>query len=387
MKPPGSGVESDFGLVGDYQGVRGSLVEPLESANSLTINLDEAVCAAARNSQLAELIETQWHAIKCRGDSCDASSLDFLVQGEALEQRNKAAGAAGKLFMGLVEVHLQRELLADSQQHLDDLAETIRIAADEGFATAQGTDELDAGRIRLNSAESKLNTSEQLLNCQLSALINVDSKSLLALRPVYELKPAFVQLDLQAQLELAESNRPGICALESALCNGIQPGEVIRLLLGAENSRLALDEGVRPIQTCLISRVLMRDKESNDAADRLADWRREQLNRVLASRKNQARTAAQVSLIKIQSSLEKLAIANEKIASLIAKAEQLEAKQQLDARGTYLDIHQNRVELQTAKSERISSAIEHDTAIIELLEAQGLLLTKCGFLCQEPVTE
>ncbi len=216
--------------------------------------------------------------------------------------------------MGLVEVHLQRELLAESQRYLDDLAETIRIAADQGFATAQGADELESGRIRLKTAESKLNTSEQLLNCQLNALINLDSKSLLALRPVYELKPAFVRLDWQAQLNLAETNRPGISALESALCSGCQPGEIIRLLLGAENSRLAMDDAVGPIQTCLISRVSMKNKESNNAADPSADSRREQLNRLLASRKNQGRAAARASLIKIQSSLEKLAIANEKIA-------------------------------------------------------------------------
>ena len=232
-----------------------------------------------------------------------------------------------------------------------------------------------------------MNTSEQLLNCQLNALINLDSKSLLALRQVYELKPAFVRLDWQAQLNLAETNRPGISALESALCSGCQPGEIIRLLLGAENSRLAMDDAVGPIQTCLISRVSIKNRESNNAADPSADSRREQLNQLLASRKNEARAAARASLIKIQSSLEKLAIANEKIASLSAKAEQLDAKQQLDARGTYLEIHRNRVELQTAKSERISSAIEHDAAIIELLEAQGLLLTKCGFHCQEPAAD
>ena len=149
MKPPGSGVASDFGFVGDYESVRGSLVQPLESTSTLTINLDEAICAATRNSELAELIKAQWHAIKCRSDNRETIPLDFLVQGEALEQRNEAAGVAGKLFMGLVEVHLPRELLAESQRYLDDLAETIRIAADQGFATAQGADELESGRIRL----------------------------------------------------------------------------------------------------------------------------------------------------------------------------------------------------------------------------------------------
>lgn len=378
-KQPGLGVQSDFAAISEYRANRGSIIGPIAPSNSMVIDLNEAICAAARNSELAELIEANWHVIKCRSQNNDTTALDSLVHGEALEQRNKAGGSAGKLFLGLVEVNLQRELLEETRQHLDELAETIRVAANEGFATADGENELAAARLQFKSVESKLNSSEQLLISQLNALVNIDSENLIALQPVYELRPADLHLDPQTQVELAETNRPGICALKCASCSCLQPAEILRLLLGQPGTQQGPESASHPLEQRIIHNVLMKHVERQNSIDPAANTQRDQLARMLEIKKNQARTETRAALIKIQSSHDKLAIVNEQITDLNAKAVQLQAKQELDARGTHLEMHKNWSQLQTAKSDRVTTAIDYDKAILELLEAQGLLLTRCGY--------
>ncbi len=378
-KPVGAGVQSDFDSIGDYRTVRRSLIEPLTPENALSVDLNEVLCAAARNSALADLIEAERHALACRVDDCNPLALDLLLQGEALEQRNKSAGAAGGLFLRLVEIELQRELLSESAAHLDQLSDTIQGAAAQGFSTTDGEHELAVGRTRLQAMESKLNTASQRLSCELSGLIGLEGQALL--RPVYDLKPSDLDLDMQQEIQIAESSRPGILAIESALSIGINPEAVLEFL-GLSDSRLGLQKRIQPVgKRTLIRKVIEKSSLEPDTSN----TRRDQLARLLEGRKGQARNAAEVAVIKIQGSLEKLAIANENVARMRTRAEQLSSKVEIDVQGVYLELNRNWFDLQTAKSERVSAAVEYDSAVIELLQAQGALSEECGFCLKNVV--
>ena len=369
-------VETDFGAVGDLQMIQRS---PLQSKIQTTkIDLGEAICLAATNSELADLIEAERHALNCAATDGSSSSLDLLLQGESLEQRNTAAGIAGKLLLRLVEVNLQRTLLGETQAHLDQLADTIEAADDEGFTTAEGENALVEGRSKFQLSQSELKEAERKLTCQLNQLINIDSDNLIEFQPVYDLAPTDLRLDAESEIVAAKTNRPGVRAMESALASGLGTKSA-QEILAQFDSRLGLAQTKPSIKQRLLRRQLRQLLDSESAVDSSASTRREQFTRILEGRRKRAQTEARMALIKIQSAIENVAIANSTVERLTIKSDLLQAKQELDSSDSFLATNQNWIELQTAKSDRISAAIEHDTAILELLQSQGGLVQQCGF--------
>ncbi len=384
-KPVNSGVDADFSSLGDFASLQHATTDSSASTPTAKMDLQEALCSAARNSELAELVEAQRQALLCRSNDGQESNLIVWLRGEALEQRNKSAGAAGQLFLGLVEVELQRKLLSESQEHLAEFAETLRVAADEGFATAVGENQLTAALQELQFKESALFSQQQLLRCQFNALVNNDSASLADVRPVYELKPTNLNLNRSAETELAATNRPGICALETVRANGVNPAELLKLV-GQSESCLGTQSTGQSIKQRILWHQLKKRLLDRSEIESTTQSSRDQLTRILESKQKQARTEAQLALIKIQSSAEKVALANEKIARLNDLAAQLLAQQELDAGEAYLEINKNWTALQTVRSQQITAAIEHDTAIIALLQSQGKLVQECGY-CPSAVTK
>ena len=375
---PVADVVTDFDSIPNYETVRRSLFEQMNDGRAVKIDVLEAACIAAANSELAELIEAERHAVLCQANGPRAKAIDIILQGEALEERNLAAGAAAELTLGLVQIHLQRELIQESKLHLAQLEETIQAADDAGFATADGKHELAEGEISVKTAESELNSAEQKLMLQLNLLINIDSQNPIVFRPVYELAPQDLELNVRQQTAIAEADRPGIRALEMAV-SGETAGESVYNLLKQMDSRLGIRLAPAPIRKQLLRRQLMELLKQEDAPDATAETRKVQVNRILAARKNAASIAAVQAMLQIQSSLEKLAIVNEDIACLDARHQQLKAKQEIDAEDSYLELNRNWVELQQAKSDRVAAAIEHEAAKFKLLQAQGHLVLECGY--------
>ncbi len=386
-KPIEAGIVYDFGSIPNYDNVRRSLFDQLATGNVAKINLQEAVCLAARNSDLAELIDAERHSIKCQSGDGRAMVLDLILYGEALEQRNTAAGAAGELFLGLVQVNMQRKLIEESKLHLTQLEETIQAADEAGFATADGKNELAKGNIRVTTAESELNSAEQKLMYQLNLLINIDSKNLLFLQPVHQLTPDHLDFDVREQISVAESNRPGIRAIETAISSGVGIESAYELL-NQFDPRLGIKLAPLSITRRLLRRQLLDELQQEETPDVTAETRQGQVQQILDTRKSEARISASQAMLNIQSSLERLAIINQDIARLNAWHQQLKAKQEIEAEDSYLELNQNWIELQQAKSDRITAAIEHETAKIKLLQAQGQLVQQCGYelapICNSP---
>ena len=57
----------------------------------------------------------------------------------------------------------------------------------------------------------------------------------------------------------------------------------------------------------------------------------------------------------------------------------MDAKREINAENAYLEANRIWGELQKEKSKRLTAAIEHETAKIKLLEAQGQLVQMCGY--------
>jgi hypothetical protein len=382
-KLPGAGVTADFDAIPKSTELSRSLFESLASG-SMKIDLLETVCAAARNSAKAELIEAERHAVQCQSSNRPSHAIDLILQGESLEQRNKSAGSAAEVFLGLVQVQLQRDLLDASKTHLDELAATIQGASDAKFSTAEGKNELAQGRIRLKESESELNSAEQRLQYQLNLLINPDSvnpdsANFLTFAPIHELTLTNQQLDIRQQTEIAATHRPGIQSLQTAISQNPE-SDTLYSLLGQFDSGLGIHLSSGPITKRLLRRKLIEKLSQDESPDGTAETRHRQVQQVMEFKKQEARIQATNALLQLQRSLEKLSILNEDLARLEDRHQQLKSKQKIDAQNSYLDLNRNWVDQQQVKSDRIAAAIEYETAKIKLLEAQGHLITQCGYV-------
>lgn len=366
-------VSHDFTNLPSYLSSRKSILGQIATDSFVRIDLPEVIELAAKNSELADLIESERHTLKCQADSCEASSLDLILRGEALEHRNMAAASAAEVFLGLSQVMMQMELLEESKSQISKLQKTVAGADEAGFATAEGKNEISKAEIRVKKYESELNAAFQKLTYQLNLLINIDEQNPMVFQPIHHLAPEQPTFDVRQEVAIAESTRPGIRSLQLALAQGGN-GDAIYKLLGIFDSRIGLKLPVPPIPKRLLRAKLIENLRAATAADNTVNNRKQQAHKVLDTRKKQARVAAGEAMLNIQTAFEEMTLINEDITRLANRQQVLTASQEIDAMDAYLEQHKNWVELQQAKSDRVVAAIKFETQKIKLLEAQGLLV-------------
>ncbi len=378
-KIEGAGVEASFDALPRYETIRQSILAQVAADGVLAINLDEVICLAAQNSQLAEVIDQERQLLDCQdGQHCEKTALEIALQGESLEQRNVVAGAAGELFLGLVQISLQLELLEEANAHLDDLQIKVDAADEAGFATAEGKNEVEKGRLELQKQRVELDSAHQKLTWQLNMLLNPGSDTAVIFQPVHHLDPQPVSTDVRYQTGLAETNRPGVRATEMALAadrSGVAAYQLLKLF----DSRLGTQLDASPIKKRLLRNQIVEIISRSETPDPTLRSRQEQANRVVELRKREAAVSAGKALLDRQTAFEKLTVIQADIQRLQERSETLVASKEIDAKDVYLKENQNWIELQKARSERISAAIDFEVADLKLKQAQGKLIESCGF--------
>ncbi len=392
LKPEGAAVTTDFASLPDYQSARQSLLAQVATEDTVAITMKEVICLAAQNSELAEVIEQERHLLKCRLNqqtdsepgssscSCQRSSghgIDIVLQGEALEQRNLAAGKAAQAFLGLAQISLQLELIDESRKRLSELEKTVAAANDAGFATAEGMNHIQKARLQIDRKESQLEAAHQELTYQLNLLINVGEQPIVVFQPVHDINPQRTEVNVLSETALAESNRPGILAAESVISHRCD-GEGLYRLLSMFDARIGQQLQAKPIKKVLLRRQLIEFLKAAEAPDSTLRNRKSQAEKIVNLRKREARLSTAKAMLEMQTAFEKLTIAHADIQRIEKRAEVIEAGKEVDARDSYLRENENWVELQQARSERIEAAIEFEIAQVKLQQAQGLLGQSCG---------
>lgn len=378
-KPDGAGVEASFDALPKYETIKQSMLAQVAADGVVAIDLDEVVCLAAQNSPLAEVIDQQRQLLNCQeGRPCEKTALDIALQGESLEQRNTVAGAAGELFLGLVQVSLQLELLDEADAHLDELEVKIDAADEAGFATAEGKNELEKGRLELQKQQSELDSVHQQLTWQLNMLLNPGADTATVFQPVHHLDPRPVTSDVRRETLLAQSNRPGVKATEMAL-SADRDGLVAYQLLQLFDKRLGVKVDARPIKKRLLRNQIIEMIRLAEKSDPTAHNRRQQAERIVELRKREAAVSAGKALLDRQTAFEKLTVIQADIERLEKRAKLLAASKDIDAKDVYLKENENWFQRQKARSERVSAAIDYEIADLKLRQAQGTLVQECGF--------
>ena len=380
-KPDGAGVTANFDFLPPYDSIKQSV---LAAEGTVAIDLEEAVCLAARNSELADAIDRERQLLDCQdGQPCQKTAIDIALQGEALEQRNIVAGAAGELFLGLVQVSLQMELLEEARAHIEQLQIKVDAADEAGFATAEGKNEVAKGRLELQRKQVELGSAHQELTWQLNMLVDPRSDTAVVFEPVHDLNPQPLNVDVRAETFLAETKRPGVRATEMALSTD-RSGMASYQLLKIFDSRLGLKLNASPIKKRLLRKQIVEIISQSEKSDATLQNRQHQIRKIVEARKREASVAAGKALLDSQTAFEKLTIIQADIIRLQKRAESLYASKEVDAKDVYLKENENWIELQKARSERIAAAIEYEIAQIKLLQSQGQLVESCGFQLELP---
>ncbi len=359
-------VNSDFQGITDLKNTPPFSVKEFLNGSSVALELEQCCCIAAINAPLADAIDRERKASCCTNgyNGC----LDRFLAGQALQQRNKAAGAAGELFLRLVEIHLQQELIHKSFARLNELREASRFAADQGLATDNAEEELDANRISLGRKLLHAKKSQLEITTKLSALLQIEPGCLKIVEPVFDLFPVYEEVDVQDEIQLAFTTRPDLKSFSKSCC-GVDPE--CFLVLTQLDPRLGVGLASQ-IKKCLLLQQL---KLKNAPAQGI---RKQQMQELKSARQELIRVAVTDAAIAMETGYRELVLENADLQRLQQREAALSAASELDPQGTFVQSIQNWVLQQSVRSRRISSAIEYEIAKIELLEATGQWIDICG---------
>ncbi len=335
------------------------------------ISLEECVCIAAANSQLANLVDQERVAISKQDSDICPHDLDVALSAQSLEQRNKSAALAARLFLNLVEVEMQRTMLIESEERLDEFRETVETSREQGLATAAANNEYEKQMLRLDKLSDELELSNQRLQFQLANLLHLPTTT--NLKPVFLLAPHLDNLVLSDEINTAYHHRPMLMAQEHFLTSG-DAGSTAIELLSQFDRRLGFSLPAR-----VVRKKLLRIRQPAKTSDKSTPIRKQQLADAYEAAKTAVRAEVGTAVFDLQSANLNLKSATIEIARLEGLTIQIEQKRQLDSKSSYLESQQNWMSLQEAKSNRISAAIELRSAQLSLLAAQGRLIEDCGY--------
>jgi hypothetical protein len=342
---------------------------------SLAISLEECCCLAAVRSHLANIIDRERKAacLTIGYNKC----LDRFLAGQSLQQRNRAAAAAGELFLRLVEVHLQTQLLDETRAKLAEWKAASQIAAEQGLATVDADKELDAKEIELDRRAIEARRSHLTLVNNLVQLLDLESDCIEAVEPIYELFPVFEGVDLNVEVRTALEKRPDLSSFRGNPCGGLDP-ECYSIL-----SQLDPRIGIGVVSKLKKLACLQMLCDRPDPANCV---RTKQFQELRTARQQLVKLEVFEAVLNVQASYQKLVLEQKDFTRLQERLQAIEAAAEMDAQGEFLESIQIWVERQEVKSKRTTTAIAYEIAKVKLLEATGEWIEICDLSPQELAT-
>lgn len=376
-----AGVSSQFAQINEFGSAE--LITGDQPLGTGFLTIENTICLAAQNSAKANLLESQLRRLnqtptdtleqpECR------ETLNRSIRAQVMEERNRSASLAAQLFLGLVEVQLQRELLVESKERLTKIKNTIEEADDEGFATAEPSALLAKQSVKLAEKESELHYNDQKVRAQLAALLSLSSSTQLEIS--YDLRPVPHYIDIRSEQANALSQRAELVELQHMLANWNECTTTLgSTLLALADPRLKVELAKlkQAAESSWIWFFLKPEKIDDNPCEDVAV--RQQTQRYFENSRDVAFLNIKLAALDMQNSFEKMVISDDEIQRLEQRVEQIKASRDLDATKAYIDLQENWYLTQVTRSARISHAIQYESAQIRLAEANGALAQLCGF--------
>ena len=334
----------------------------------LAVTLDEAICLAARNSRLAGLVDRERKAICCEAGCL--SCVDVFLQTQAQEQRVKSAVDAGELLIRLAGIQMQSELLQASKSRIAELMQTLKVADENGLATANTESELNKQRITVERKQVELDAGVFEINSKLNFLLGMDSCYPRQILPRHHFDTHLADLELDRLVIQALSHRPETQALSAfGSCSDQQQ---CLSILSKLDSRLGLDLS-NPVSRCLLR---LRDNDPDECCCRI---RQEQIQEIRGLNEERIRQEVLEQAKNVLLEHENMKMENAELRRLELEDDLIDSASELNPKQSFVDSISNFAEQQLAKSKRIAALVEYEVAKLRLDAATGSIdLDSCG---------
>ena len=341
--------------------------------NYFQLTADTCRDLAYKNSSLANLIESS--VVVRRGpfihlDGQDCADLVRLTTAGHLskEARNRAAGAALKLYYQLLELELKSDVLNSSLVEIDALVKTVDILKDKGFKITADSYELKKQRIELQADQAKLRSGLTKLNAELKNLLAIDPGVPGFLLPADAVRVAPDPLDAAMAVQVGLANRADLQLLRSlqGTTTDRTVGAVRRVLLGATPILGAVmpDKAEKP--------ALLPFVRSMAKAE--ACQLKTQLQAVLADREREATKDIRNAVDEWITARDLVAIGKAKFQLAKEQVTELEKRDKL-GQAVEVELRKARLEAYKLEADLIAEIVRWKLADVKAREELGLL---CG---------
>ncbi len=284
------------------------------------------------------------------------------------EARLRNAAAALDLYYQLLETELLSDVLAESQQQVDELVRAGEITAERGFKESDQFLTLRRQQVQLRADRAKLQAGIRRLNTELKALTGLDSLPGPIL-PADQIVVTPEPLDADQAVRVGLSARPDLQLIRTLIAplNARTVDAVRQAVAGLVPPLGAINTATRVLAPGLRSLVPLLTRPDVRAM-------RSQLTTLLADREREAvrdiRTAADDWL----SERELTTIATRRVQLETDRVHELAVKRQAGA-AVETDYRLAKLDLSKAQADLIREAVKWKRADVKARQAMGLL---CG---------
>lgn len=334
------------------------------------LTIEECERLAAQHSPIASVLEMESNQSgACQPcstvDPCVLNSVNTIIAGNAAYQRNVASEKALLAYLGLVEVYLQNQLLAETIAEIDELQSVLDRLQKEGLLRQVDPEILSRKKIEALEKRNELLFNFEQLNESLRLLLGLES----SVHPIWTacVIPQWqVPTEITAEIAAAMENRTDLQSIQNL--SNVSNDQILNTLRSSVRS-------ISPFAGLVLERRLFGGFFADNSAE-IAKLR-SQLTVLHATQMDLVRSQVSTNFYSMFKSKEQIELKLQKLASLRKSEARLDAKRQVGPIEVD-EVLAIKSELLSCRSEVIHAVIELQMSWVRLKSAQGLLGQSSG---------
>ena len=339
---------------------------PFSNADTTSVrvvNLAGCQSLAAANSATAQALQS--HSRFLQRQECPPSCIINALNSQQSHERNLAAGRGSELFLNLVELHLQNELLANAVMDVERAGRILAKLQENDLA--RDFDQGNVDRQRLFIEEQRIQLTSRYLQAStgLESLLSIQTESMSPLWTDFQTTEPIDIPDVEQSIARALANRADLAALEEMYgCIDTLEIDALRGLSSGMSPLLGI--GLTP-KACLFKKLAKQR-----ARDAESPSRREQICELIKLKRETIRNEVVQSLTQWREHEQLLELKRSTISSLeqsLARQEKLKDIETIrfDAR---VELEQ---QLQRERSNLVHELIAREISRIQFQQSLGQL--------------
>ncbi|MEX2559001.1 MAG: hypothetical protein WD403_03755 [Pirellulales bacterium] len=378
--------EFDVSGVGSLDEVNRILGRPTEG-NYWLLTAEECQCMAAAASTQGNSLAAEQRAIRAAASHKGLSEDDRVklrvLRASEQEARNSSASGALEVFYRLAEAEANLAILEESLAEIDSTLGRVAQIREQGVQIPFDASELGRQRVELVDKQVELMWTAGQLSSRLIRMVGLSTDDALAhIWPSTDWKVKVEPIDMELAVAEGLSLRPEMGLLRS-LGRSINTDTlgVVRQVLSGGSGLL----GAQPKASGLVALLGLRQLAGQGRANaRELPTRRRQLADYTEQRADEISGDIRQAVLTVEARLRQIALAREQTQSWETRVQELE-KLQTTGQATFAEISTAKLGGLQAQSDAVAAIVAWKVALVQLKEAQGLLIEECQALWCAPV--